>query len=409
VPAGLNGIVGLKPSLGLLSSTGMVPACRTLDTISIFAATVDDALLVCRAAAGYDAGDGFSRPLPLPYAGAVPPALRVGVPLPAQREFFGDAAGAAAFEAALSRLQALGAVLVPFDLAPFHAVAHLLYDGPWVAERYAATRAVVEGKPEALHPVTRAIVESARRFSAADAFDGIYRLAALKRETAAIRAGFDVMAVPTLPRPYTVAEVMAEPFALNRNLGLYTNFVNLLDLAAIAFPAGLRADGLPASLTLIGAAGSDGFLAGIAAALGEGEQPDQAPRGAPEGMIELAVVGAHLSGMALNHELLGLGAVFLRAVRTRPEYKLFALETVPPKPGLLRVGEGAGMPVEAEVWALDPAAFGRFVAAIPAPLGIGKLAFTDGTTVSGFLVEAEAVRDARDISRYGGWRAYVAR
>ena len=257
--------------------------------------------------------------------------------------------------------------------------------------------------------------------STVSAFEAIYRLADLKRATAPVWRGIDMLAVPTIPSVYTLAQVAAEPVRLNSNLGAYTNFVNLLDLAAIAVPSGMRGDGLPSSLTLIGPSGADGLLASAAAQIqarsgapmGATGRPAAAPapralRAAP-GLIEIAVVGAHLSGMPLNHELTQRGGVFLREVETAPDYALFALPgTVPPKPGLLRVAAGAGAAIKAEVWALDAAGFGRFVAAIPAPLGIGTLAFSDGTRAQGFLCEAEAVKGAQDVSRFGGWRAYVA-
>jgi len=268
--------------------------------------------------------------------------------------------------------------------------------------------------------VTRQIIEGARKHDAVAAFQALYKLAALRRETAGAWSAFDAMIVPTIPRPYTVAEVLADPISLNSNLGTYTNFVNLLDLAAIAAPSGMRADGLPSSVTLIGPAGSDGFLAGLAqqiqlrsgARIGATGASVKAPQPsalrAPPGSIELAVVGAHLSGLPLNRELVALGGVFLREVQTTNAYRLFALaETNPAKPGLLRVASGEGRAIAAEIWALDAAAFGAFIASIPRPLGIGTLDFSDGTNAKGFLVEAEAIKDARDISQFAGWRAYV--
>ena len=418
VPAALNGIVGLKPTLGALSATGVVPACRTLDTISIFARDVEDAFTAFEAAAGYDAADAYSRPLNPPRLVAAPPVLRVGVPRADQRVFLGDAVGEAAYAADIEKLKALGATIVEFDIEPFFEVARLLYEGPWVAERYAATKQLIETRPDAMHPVTRKIIEGARKFDAVAAFQSTYRLADLRRGSEAAWAGFDLMAVPTMPRFYTVAEVEADPIRTNSNNGVYTNFVNLLDLAAIAYPSGMRADGLPSSLTLIGKAGSDGLLAGIAA---RAQAVSGAPMGAtgraappapalpaPSGRIELAVVGAHLSGLPLNKELVALKAEFVREAKTAPDYKLFALpNTTPPKPGLLRVAPGEGAAIAVEIWSLDPAAFGAFVAAIPAPLGIGTLSFEDGTSAKGFLVEAEAVKAARDVSSFGGWRAFV--
>ena len=255
VPAALNGIVGIKPSLGLLSATGAVPACRTLDTISIFALDVADAFAAFEVAAGYDDADAYSRNLPAPRLAAPPPKLRVGVPKPGQRVFCGDAVGEAAYVADIAKLEKLGATLVEFDIEPFFEVARLLYEGPWVAERYAATKSLIETRPDTLHPVTRKIIEAARKFDAVSGFEATYRLAELKRKTAKVLSQFDLMAVPTMPRIYTVEEVLADPVRTNSNNGVYTNFVNLLDLSAIAYPSGMRADGLPSSLTLIAAAG----------------------------------------------------------------------------------------------------------------------------------------------------------
>ncbi|MDE3175631.1 MAG: allophanate hydrolase [Pseudomonadota bacterium] len=415
-PAAFNGIVGLKPSLGALSSSGVVPACRTLDTISIFALDVVDAFAVFQAAAMYDRADAYARRCPPPEL-INPDGLRVGIPN--TLEFFGDSEAQAAFARDVATVAALGFTLVEFDFAPFAEAAHLLYDGPWVAERYAATRPLIESNPEALHPVTRAIIEGARKFDAASAFEAFYKLAALRRTTEAAWRDFDVMLTPTAPRLYTVAEVLADPVRLNSRLGTYTNFVNLLDLAAIAAPAGMRGDGLPSSVTLIAPNGTDGVLAGLAALIqarsgapmgATGLTPAPAPALSPaRGRIELAVVGAHLTGLPLNRELVGLGAKFVRAATTTHDYRLFALPgATPPKPGLLRVADGQGAAIATEIWSLEPAAFGAFVANIPAPLGIGVLRFADGAVTKGFLVEAAATEGAHDISHFGGWRAYLA-
>ncbi|WP_374624959.1 allophanate hydrolase [Devosia sp.] len=265
IPAGMNGIVGLKPTLGLFSATGMVPACRTLDTISVFAGSVALASAVATVAAGYDQADAYSRRLPAPAPGQRPAALRIGVPAPGARHFFGDAEAEAAYAADLARLASLGATLVEIDYEPLHAVARLLYEGPWVAERYAATKPLIEDDPGAFHPVTLRIISGARGLTAVAAFEAMYRLADLRRVAERIWDEVDMLAVPTVPRAYGVAEVEADPIALNSNLGTYTNFVNLLDLAAISVPVGRRGDGLPSSLTLIGPAGTDGLLAGFAA------------------------------------------------------------------------------------------------------------------------------------------------
>ncbi|MFH6783895.1 MULTISPECIES: allophanate hydrolase [Methylobacterium] len=419
VPAGLNAIVGLKPSLGALSTRGVVPACRTLDCVSVFALTAEDAFAGLTALAGFDAADPFSRALSLGHPGPLP--RRIGVPDAGSRRFFGDAPSEAAFDAALADLESLGATLVPVDLAPFFATAALLYDGPWVAERWEAIRSFITGQPEALHPVTRAITERATGFSAADAFAGHYRLAELRRATEPVWRDIDALCVPTFPRPQTLAALDADPIGPNAELGTYTNFVNLLDLCALAVPSRPRADGRPAGVTLIAPAGRDAALIPLGDALhraggipmGATGTPlppasEPGPARATADEIELAVVGAHLSGLPLNGELTALGARCLRAVATRPDYRLYALQGAGPRrPGLVRVAEG-GASIATEVWALAPAAFGRFVAAIPAPLGIGTLRLADGTTPKGFLCEPEGVRAAEDVSRFGGWRAYLA-
>jgi allophanate hydrolase len=413
VPAALNGIVGLKPSLGALSASGVVPACRTLDTISVFALNVADAFAVFQATCAFDEKDAYARAFPPPALSALPGGIRLGVPRADQRQFFDDANASAAFSRDLQLAQSLGAQIVEFDFEPFAEVARALYEGPWVAERYAAVKSLIESNPEALHPVTRAIIEGARKFDAVAAFEAVYRLADQKRKTSRVWSEFDAMLVPTAPRVYTVAEVEADPVRLNSRLGTYTNFVNLLDLCAIAVPSTIRADGLPSSVTLIAPSGADGLIAGIAAAIqarsdASGSAPLQTKSRAPNDRIEIAVVGAHLSGLPLNRELIELGAAFSREVDTTSDYRLFALPgSSPPKPGLLRVGEGAGAAIKAEVWTLDPAGFGAFVAKIPAPLGIGTIRLKEGDSVKGFLVEAEAVKGAEDISRFGGWRAYL--
>lgn len=421
VPAGLQNLVGLKPSLGLVPSAGVVPACRTLDCISIFALTVEDAWLALEAMAGLDADDPFSRMLPLGRLGAAPPHLRIGVPRSADRDFDGDASTGHSFEVAIERARALGAEIVPLDMAPFHEVARLLYDGPWVAERWLAIRELLERDPEAILPVTRQVIAGKPLPSAADAFSARYRLAELALQAKAALKGLDALMVPTAPRAVTLAEMAADPIGANSMLGRYTNFVNLLDLCALAVPATLSADGLAAGVTFVAPAGQDAALAGIGRAfhaasglpLGATGKPQPAlaplPSAARAGMIEIALVGAHLSGMPLNGELTGLGGTFLRSTTTTADYRLFALPGGPPaRPGLLRVREGDGAAVALEVWALPPEGFGKLVASIPSPLGIATLALADGSRVKGFIVEATAVAEARDITHHGGWRAFCA-
>jgi allophanate hydrolase len=411
VPAALNGIVGLKPSLGALSTSGVVPACRTLDTVSIFARDVGDAFMIYQEACAFDEQDAYSRSFPSPALSSFPSGFRLGVPRPGQLQFFDDANSSEAFSRDIQLIESLGARIVEFDFEPFAEVARALYEGPWVAERYAAVKSLIESDPDALLPVTRATIEGARKFDAVAAFEAFYRLAEQKRKTSRVWSEFDAMVVPTAPRLYTVKEVEADPVRLNSRLGTYTNFVNLLDLCAIAVPSGVRGDGLPSSVTLIAPARADGLVAGVAAAIESrsgASAPPQTSSRATDQRIEIAVVGVHLSGLPLNKELIELGASFSREVETTPDYRLFALPgSSPPKPGLLRVGEGDGGAIKAEVWTLDLVGFGAFVAKIPAPLGIGAIRFKGGDSVKGFLVEAEALKTAEDISHFGGWRAYL--
>jgi allophanate hydrolase len=420
VPAMLNNIVGLKPSLGLVSTYGVVPACRTLDCVSIFAFTTDDAWAALTVMAGPDVNDAYSRKRPLGALVGSRPALRIGVPRPSERVFFGDTQSAADFSAALDRLVRLGGELVEIDIEPFYETARLLYEGPWVAERYAVAESLIASSPESMHPVTREIILGGARPNAVAAFKAFYRLEELRRAAEHTFHRVDLLALPTAPTVYTLDQVLADPIQLNSRLGTYTNFVNLLDLCGLALPAALQ-DKRPFGITLLAPGGSDALLASIGrvfhadtalplGALGVPQQPlEPVPAGRPDDTILLAVVGAHLSGMPLNHELKGHGACLVEAVKTAPDYRLYALAGgTPRKPGLLRVAQGQGAAIETEIWALPPDGFGRFVAAVPPPLSIGTLKLADGRTVKGFLVEAEGVAGARDISSFGGWRAFMA-
>lgn len=420
VPAALNNIVGLKPSLGLISCSGVVPACRSLDTVSVFALNVGDASTVLAAAAGFDPADPYSRVLPVLPVGDVPAVPRVGVPDRASRRFFGDTVQEASYGATLELIAGSGGEIVELDFEPFYAVAELLYDGPWVAERYAAIETLMQERPEVLHPVTRQVIARAEDFSAVDAFRGAYRLAALKQRLAPVLASVDLLCVPSIPTFYSRADLMADPLTPNSRLGTYTNFVNLLDLCGITVPTAPRADGRPGSVTLLAAAGRDHAAAALAQGLHEQSgvtcgatgwrvpavpRPDAAE--AQSGEIAVAVLGAHMSGLPLNRDLTGRGGRFLRRARTAPCYRLYALPGGPPqRPGLVRHDQGTA--VELEVWALPEAAFGGFMATIAAPLGIGTLQLEDGSAVKGFLCEAIAARDAADITVHGGWRAYLA-
>jgi allophanate hydrolase len=420
VPAMLNNIVGLKPSLGLVSTAGVVPACRTLDCVSVFALTVDDAMTALATMAGPDGADPYSRDRPLAQMGALPARLRLGVPHDGQLIFFGDKASEAAYGEALERWTSLGATLVGFDLEPFYETARLLYEGPWVAERYLVIRNLLASSPDAIHPVTREITAAGARLGAADTFAALYRLQALRRISERAFAGIDALVLPTAPTVYSTAQVLANPIELNSRLGTYTNFVNLLDLCGLALPAAIRGDDIPFGITLLAPAARDAQLASLGRVfqadtplgLGARRLPQPPLASLPSELsgddIAIAVVGAHLSGMALNGELKALGGRLLEAATTAPDYKLYALDTAPPKPGMLRVAAGAGSSIELEVWALPAAAFGKFVAAIPPPLSIGTVRLADGRGVKGFLVEPAGIDGARDISAFNGWRAFVA-
>lgn len=419
VPAMLNNIVGLKPSLGMISTAGVLPACRTLDCVSIFTLTVDDAVTALAAMAGTDLADPFSRDRPLEAITPFPPKLRLGTPRQGQLMFFGDKAAEAAYDEAMKRWIALGAEIVEFDMEPFYETARLLYEGPWVAERYLVIRDLLASMPDAIHPVTREITAAGARLTAADTFSALYRLQGLRKIAERSLSSMDAMLLPTAPTVYSTSQVLANPIELNSRLGTYTNFVNLLDLCGLSLPAAIRADDAPFGITLLAPAGQDAMLASIGrvfhadtrlklGARGVSQPPLASLPANTEGELAIAVVGAHLSGMALNGELRTLGGRLLEAAVTAPDYKLYALSTTPPKPGLLRVEPRKGAAIAFEIWALSATAFGEFVAAIPPPLSIGTIRLADGREVKGFLVEAAGVEGARDISAYGGWRAYMA-
>jgi allophanate hydrolase len=417
VPAMFNNLVGIKPTPGLVPNTGVVPACRSVDVVTVFAGSVADGVAVRRVMEGLDPADPFSRPAqPV----ALPPCLRIGVLAGAEREFFGNAEVEALYDAAIARAQALGATILPFDYAPFREAAALLYDGPWVAERLAAMEGFFATNEADFDPTVRRIIGGAKGRTAVEAFNGLYRLNAIKQQVAPVWEAVDVLMLPTSPTAHTVADMLADPIARNSQFGRYTNFANLMGLAAIAVPGGFGPSGLPAGITLVGPGFSDDALAAFAgamhaaAACGMGKDraavvPPAPLPAAPHGWLQIAVVGAHLTGMPLNHELTGPGGVKLAETTTAPGYRLYALPgTVPPKPGLIMDPAFAGPGIAVEVWALPPAAFGAFVARIPAPLGIGKLKLADGTLVSGFLCEGHAVAGAEEITGFGGWRAYLA-
>ena len=402
VPASFGNIVGLKPTVGSVSATGMVPACRSVDTISVFARSVDTALAVQRVLAAEDAADPYSRAAPYPFLrrAALPASARI-----ATIAVDGPMAEPYARAAAL-----FGGAQV--DIAQFLAVARLLYDGPWVAERTAALRDVVEQRSEILHPVTRAILERGFERKTVDAFDAFHLLAQARRTAATLFRQYDALLLPTTQPCPTLAEVEADPIGVNARLGTWTNFVNLCDLAAIAVPAGMGADGLPFGVTLVGTAWSEGRLAALAdhvhralntTAGAGGAIPHAAlPDALAADETALFCIGGHMAGLGLNHQVTALGGRFVREDRTLPLYRLHALGA---RPGMLRAADGAA--IAGEVWALPTAAIGALLAQVPPPLGFGTVELQSGPCL-GFLAEAAGVAGAPDITALGGWRAWLA-
>ena len=420
VPAALNNIVGLKPTLGALSSRGVVPACRTLDTVSVFALTVDDAYAAFSVARGFDPSDAYSKALPHDELSAPPRHLRIGVPDSASIEFFGDDLQQAAFARDVKRLADTGAEISYVDFNPLYAIARMLYEGAWVAERYTVIEELLQEDAEAVHPVTRKIISQAEGLSAADAFRGIYRLAELKRQAEPMLDRLDMLCVPTIPTFYTTADLDDDPITPNSNLGTYTNFVNLLDMCGIAVPTAPRCDGRPGSVTLLAGAGRDAAVAAVARRLEAGctrtmgatqhrlREPPPLKSTGPD-HIELAVCGAHMSDLPLNWQLTDRGARFVRKARTAAQYRFYALAGGPPaRPGLVRSDATGACSIAVEIWSMPKKELGSFLEAIPYPLGIGSIELSDGSWVKGFVCDASGVQGAEDISQIGDWRLFLA-
>ena len=429
VPASFNNLVGLKPSIGLLSGTGVVPACRSVDTVSIFALTAADAQAVLAVAAAYDESDAFSRkaePFGVDFSAG---PFRFGVPRAQDLAFFGNTTALELFGASIERLKALGGTAVEIDLTPFLEAARLLYEGPWVAERYVAIKDFIDAQPEAVFPPVRTIIEGGRGKTAADAFAASYKLKALKRVCDAVWKDVDCLLTPTAGTIYRIADMQADPIRLNSNLGYYTNFMNLLDYAAVAVPAGFQASGdaqgLPWGVTLAAPAFkdvpllrlADRFHRAQALSLGATDAllantpaigTDLPKDSNTAGTVKVAVCGAHLSGLPLNWQLTQRGARLLGAVKSAPEYKFYALAGGPvQRPGMVRVAEG-GAAIHMEIWEMPAEHFGSFVDGIPAPLGIGKVKLADGSWVSGFVCEAMGVEGGTEITQLGSWRDWLA-
>ncbi|MBE0487098.1 allophanate hydrolase [Marinobacter sp.] len=425
VPAGLNNLVGLKPTRGLFSIEGVVPACRSLDCVSVFGLTVGDAALVAEAMAGFDKADAYSRKAPKTLALDAPAIRRPGpvqrLAIPDNPEFYGDQQAEAAWNTALSlwrQLDTAGIELVPLDFSPLLEMAALLYEGPWVAERHAAVQAFMAEHSGDMNETVQAIISKAANFTATDTFKAQYRKEELLRQIDELLTQVDGLLVPTAPIAPTIDAVNADPVVLNSQLGTYTNFVNLADFCALAVPAGFRDDGLPFGVTLISGAWKDRELQTLASQwlnahptpLGATDKPRPQevatyPPAVP--MVQVAVVGAHLSGMPLNTQLTERKARLLEQTTTTANYRLYALpNTTPPKPGLKRV-EQDGAEIVLEVWEMTASEFGSFVNLIPAPLGIGNVELADGRWVNGFICEGYGFTGAKDVTDYGGWRAFI--
>lgn len=420
VPAALNNIIGLKPTLGALSATGVVPACRSVETVSIFALTVADAYTAFTVACAYDAADAYARHISAPPLAAPKSAPVIGIPSRDSIRFSGDAVQEASFNAAVDLLRGQGAEIREIDFTPLYDVADMLYEGAWVAERYTVIEDLLHTDPEAILPVTRQVICKAEALSAADAFRGMYRLKELSRIAETALEGLDMLCVPTIPTFHTVAELEADPIGPNSNFGTYTNFVNLLDMCGIAVPVPARSDGRPGSVTLLAAAGKDADIAASGLALEAAGKRNLGAMGWPfngtptleaaatDGLI-LAVCGAHMHGLPLNHQLTERGATYHGAATTTDSYRFYALAGDPPaRPGLVKGTPGSGASIAVELWSLPFEKVGGFLEAIPAPLGIGTVDLSDGRQVKGFICEAEAVADGTDITQSGDWRRYLA-
>ncbi len=418
VPAALNNIVGLKPTIGAFSARGSVPACRSVETISVFALTVEDAYAVFQVGCVFDPADAYAKKIPAPDLAPVHPILHVAVPREESRRFFGDVAQAASFDQSLEILAQAGVEIVEIDFQPFFDVAAMLYEGAWVAERYSVIETLLKKDPDAILSVTRQIIGKAEALSAVDAFRGMYRLKELKRVAENCLEGIDLMCVPSIPTFYSCSDLEADAVTPNSNLGTYTNFVNLIDMCALAVPTPARRDGRPGSVTLIGASGQDALLAAVAECLEmagdrklgatKWERPARQPVDRPVGRTSIVVCGAHMKGLPLNADLTALGATFEQSTETAAEYRFYALAGGPPaRPGLIRVGSG-GKHIAVEVWSLPTANLGAFLSTVPAPLGLGRVRLKDGSEEIGFLCEEAGVADAEDISEIGSWRSYVA-
>lgn len=414
VPAAFNNIVGLKPTKGRFSNRGLLPACKSLDCISIFALTVVDADLVANVLEAYDPLDSYSRKHPKNVPAHFSTKLKFAIP--EKLNFFGDQLAEKAFQQTVQLLQSLNAEISQIDFSDFEQLAVQLYQGSWVAERTAALEYLLKTNPDAFDPTVLEIIKNGEKYSAVDAYNAEYLKQDLARKIQQRLADFDALIVPTAPTIYSIEQLEQNPIEYNAHLGTYTNFTNLADLSALALPAGFRADHLPFGITLIAPAWHDEALVHfgkawqnyLALKLGALDKtlPLRSATPISQHHIRVAVVGAHLTGMPLNFQLTTRDAVHIETTTTSKNYALYALNgTVPPKPGLARQQDGQSIIVE--LWDVPTARFGEFVAEIPTPLGMGNVELEDGRWVKGFICEPYGIEDAENISHFGGWRAYI--
>jgi allophanate hydrolase len=419
VPAALNNIVGLKPTLGALSATGVVPACKSIETVSIFALTVEDAYAAFRVANSYDAEDTYARHIENTELTKPKPDLKVGIPSKDSIQFMGDAAQEKSFYASVELLKEQGYGISEIDFTPLYEIAQMLYYGSWVAERYTVIEELLKTNPDAIYPVTKKIISLAEERSAADAFRGFYKLKELIRNVEPELSEVDVLCVPTIPTFYSVEDLEADPVTPNNNFGTYTNFVNLMDMCGIAVPTPAREDRRPGSVTILAGKDEDALVASVATSLecvGERKlgatdchfsEKTELPASKPT-TIDIAVCGAHMSGLPLNNELTSRGATFLRAAKSAADYKFYALAGGPPsRPGMVKCAKGAGSEIELEIWSMPIEEFGGFMKTIPAPLGIGSVSLSDGSQVNGFICEAAGAEGGEDITHLGDWRHFL--
>lgn len=418
VPAAFNNLIGVKPTRGMISASGVVPACQSLDCVTVFALSPDDANQVLTAAEGFDIKDPYSRSNPFDNGnrryGLASSNKTLAIPRPENREFFGDSSAETLFSQAIDKLSDLGFNIVELDISPLMDAAKLLYEGPWVTERYLAIASLYDEQPESLLPVIREIIGKGTQYTAGDAFSAEYRLQKYRQTAAALFGQIDALVTPTAPTCYRIEELENDPIQLNSRLGTYTNFMNLLDLSAVAVPAGFLDSGVGFGITLQAPAFHDRALLSIAntycsaqeltCGAGQLKMPTTSViNPSPVATVDLVVCGAHLDNMPLNWQLTERGANKISLTRTSANYRLYAMEDG--RPALFRDDHGGH--IEVEVWRLAKSDFGSFVADIPAPLGIGKVELEDGRWLPSFIAEPRAKASATDITKLCGWRNYI--